>query len=191
MRKYLIRFGRNNDGSMAIEFGVVAPLLLMLLFGIMEFSMILFLNATLEGSIREAARFGMTGTVPPGKTREDLVVEKVRTATMGLVPIDTSNVTFKVYETFGGIGQPEPYTDDSPANGQYDLGETYTDTNSNGQWDADKGVPGLGVDCDIVVYRVKARWRLMFGMLASTIGQDFYISASAAVRNEPFNNAPC
>ena len=47
----------------------------------------------------------------------------------------------------------------------------YTDVNSNGQWDADMGIPGLGGDCQVVVYKVTTQWPLLLGLLADEIGR--------------------
>ena len=145
----------------------------------------------LEGNIREAARYGASGSLIAGKTRKEAVIEKIAESTMGLVAVNESNVTMLVYNSFTDVGKSEPYTDDSPANGQYDMGEIYTDANGNGQWDMDLGVPGLGDACDIVVYRVNAEWPLMLGLIASATGAKIRITASTAVRNEPYNYQPC
>jgi Flp pilus assembly protein TadG len=191
MKKYFSKVRRNDDGSAAVEFSFTAPLLIATIVGIMEFSMILFLNAVLEGSLRDAARFGITGFTPTGVNREDVIIDKVQSATMGLVPITAANITTLAYSDFSEVGQPEPYIDDNPANGSYDPGESFTDVNGNGQWDADMGTPGLGGACAVVVYRVETEWSLMLGLLASSIGQDITLTASTAVRNEPYGNSPC
>jgi len=191
MKNFLSKVRRNDDGSAAIEFSFTAPLLILTIVAIMEFSMILFLNAVLEGSLRDAARFGITGFTPTGVNREDVIVDKVQSATLGLVPITAANITTLAYSDFSEVGQPEPYIDDNPANGQYDTGESFTDVNGNGQWDADMGTPGLGGACDVVVYRVETQWSLMLGLLASSVGQDVALTASTAVRNEPYGNSPC
>ncbi len=191
LKKFFSIVRRNDDGSAAIEFSFTAPLLILTIVAIMEFSMILFLNAVLEGSLRDAARFGVTGFTPTGVNREDVIVDKVQSATMGLVPITTSNITTLAYSDFSEVGQPEPYIDDNPANGMYDVGESFTDVNGNGQWDADMGTPGLGGACDVVVYRVETQWSLMLGLMASSVGQTIDLTASTAVRNEPYGNSPC
>ncbi len=191
MKNFFSKVRRNDDGSAAIEFSFTAPLLIATMVAIMEFSMILFLNAVLEGSLRDAARFGITGFTPTGLNREDVIVDKVQTATLGLVPITAANITTLAYSDFSEVGQPEPYIDDNPANGQYDSGESFTDVNGNGQWDADMGTPGLGGACDVVVYRVETQWSLMLGLLASSVGQNIALKASTAVRNEPYGNSPC
>ncbi len=38
----------------------------------------------------------------------------------------------------GQFDDQEPYVDNAPANGQYDTGESFTDTNGNGLWDANE-----------------------------------------------------
>jgi hypothetical protein len=190
-KNFLSKVQRNNDGSAAIEFSFTAPLLIMTVVAIMEFSMILFLNASLEGSLRDAARFGSTGYTPAGVNREDVIIQKIQDATLGLVPIDTDKVTALAYTDFSEVGQPEPWIDDNPANGAYDDGEAYTDVNGNGQWDADMGIPGLGGACDVVVYRIQTEWGLLLGLLASSIGNPVKLEASTAVRNEPYGNSPC
>jgi Flp pilus assembly pilin Flp len=190
-KNFLSKVQRNNDGSAAIEFSFTAPLLILTVVAIMEFSMILFLNASLEGSLRDAARFGSTGFTPAGVNREDVIIQKIQDATLGLVPIDADKVTALAYTDFSEVGQPEPWIDDNPANGSYDDGEAYTDVNGNGQWDADMGIPGLGGACDVVVYRIQTEWGLLLGLLASSIGNPVKLEASTAVRNEPYGNSPC
>jgi Flp pilus assembly protein TadG len=190
LRNFFNSLRRNKDGSAAIEFAFTAPLLIMTVVGIMEFSMILFLNASLEGSLRDAARFGSTGYSPVGVDRKQLIIDEIRNATLGLVPITDANVTTLAYTDFSEVGKPEPYID-ANGNGQYDVGEEYTDVNTNGQWDADMGIPGLGGDCQVVVYKVTTQWPLLLGLLADEIGRPITLSASTAVRNEPYGNQTC
>jgi Flp pilus assembly protein TadG len=190
LRNFFNKVRRNDDGSALIEFAFTAPLLIMTVVGIMEFSMILFLNASLEGSLRDAARFGSTGYSPVGVDRKELILNEIRSATLGLVPISDANVTTLAYTDFSEVGKPEPYID-SNGNGQYDNGEAYTDVNSNGQWDADMGIPGLGGDCQVVVYKVETEWPLLLGLLAKEIGNPITLTASTAVRNEPYGNQAC
>jgi len=191
MNRLFRRIRRDTEGSTAIEFGFTAPFLVLMIVGIIEFSMILFVNSLLEGSLRDAARFAVTGTVPTGMTIEEAMIAKIDSATMGLLTIDSSHVTSLSYDSVGDVGEPEPYNDDNPANGQYDVGETFTDVNGNMVWDADQGTPGVGGPCSVVVYRVQTQWPMMVGLLASSIGTEITVAGSAAVRNEPFGASPC
>ena len=55
---------RSQRGAAAVEFAVVLPLLLVLLFGIVEFSILLFDKALLTNASREGARAGIVMRVP-------------------------------------------------------------------------------------------------------------------------------
>jgi len=50
---------KNERGVSAVEFAIVLPLLLMILFGIIEFSLILYDKAMLTNASREGARAGI------------------------------------------------------------------------------------------------------------------------------------
>jgi Flp pilus assembly protein TadG len=182
------RLKANDTGSSALEFGFVAPILVLAVLGIMELGMILFVTSLLEGSVRTAARFGITGYAPASVSREQQIRDILEENTAGL--IDMSQVTFTqyVYENFADIGKPEPYVDDSPANGNYDVGESYQDVNGNGQWDSDMGIAGVGGPGAVVIYRVNYDWPLLTPYLADILGEGGKIplSASIVVRNEPF-----
>jgi len=182
------RLRSNDTGASTLEFGFVAPVLVFAVLGIMELGMILFVTSLLEGSVRMAARFGITGYAPASVSREQQIRDILEQNTAGL--IDMTKVTFTqyVYENFSDIGKPEPYVDDSPANGNYDPGETYQDVNGNGQWDSDMGIAGVGGPGAVVVYRVGYDWPLLTPFLADILGTGGKIplSASIVVRNEPF-----
>jgi Flp pilus assembly protein TadG len=53
------RFAKNKKGNTAIEFALVAPILFLLIFGILEFGLTLFANSTLDTTLRMLARYGM------------------------------------------------------------------------------------------------------------------------------------
>lgn len=183
------RFKRQRDGVAALEFAFIAPALLLLTVGTMEVSMIFFGNTLLEGGVRESARFGLTGAMPPTGTREDHVVDVVNAHGAGVVNITAANVTTLVYPNFTSIGVPEPYTDEN-GNGTYDSPEPFTDINCNSQWDPDMGRAGLGSGGEVVVYTVNYDMPMMTGILDPIMGQDGKIplAASVTVRNEPFDS---
>lgn len=138
--------------------------------------------------MREAARYGITGQTPGSMSREAMLVQIVEENTQGLIQVSPSNVTFKVYDDFSQVGNGEPYTDDSPANGQYDDGEAFDDVNGNGTWDEDLGEDGVGDADSIVLYTIEYQWEFMTPLFAVFGGEDGAIdlSASIAVQNEPY-----
>ena len=67
---------QTENGASAVEFALILPLLLVLTFGIIEFSVFLFDKAVITNASREGARFGIVfvtdGTTPVPKTDEEI-----------------------------------------------------------------------------------------------------------------------
>lgn len=177
-----------QKGSSFVEFAFAGPVIIIMIVGIMEIAMIMFVNALVEGGVRDAARLAITGNVDEGVSREEMIIDRISEVTMGLIELGPTNVTLLIYPSFEDVGQPEPYSDDSPANGSYDAGESYSDINGNGSWDSDMGAAGAGEPGDIVIYRVDYTWPLMLGLLADSLGTSIDMQASIAVRNEPWSS---
>lgn len=175
-------------GAAALEFALALPVTLMLIIGMLEVAMVMFVSTSVEGGLREAARWGITGQMPETGTREEAVVAIIDRYTMGFVDASPANVSFKTYDSFNDVGQPEPW-DDANGNGVHDAGETFTDLNGNSQWDEDRGIAGVGAAGDVVLYRIDYDWSLITPFLASILGDNgvFHMSASIAVKNEPYD----
>ena len=175
-------------GVSALEFALVAPAFILVLAGIIEIAMVMFVSVLAEGGIREAARYGITGQDPDGMTREERLVQIIQRHTHGLIAVSADNVTFKVYGDYTYIGSEEPYVD-ANGNAQYDDGEDFTDWNDNGQWDSDTGVDGSGGSGDIVLYEVLYTYEFMTPIFSVFGGEDgaLDLTASVAVRNEPYD----
>ncbi len=58
------RLLKGNKGASAVEFAVILPLLVLLLFGIIEFSLALYDKAMITNASREGARAGIVYRVP-------------------------------------------------------------------------------------------------------------------------------
>jgi Flp pilus assembly protein TadG len=189
LRRLSADFWRHRLGGALIEFAFVLPLLVMCVAAVIEFGTIVFVDSLLEGSVRQASRFGITGYAPAGVSRQDQITQTILEGTAGLVQPADLTITTLVYSNSGSIGQPEPFVD-ANGNGAYDGGESFSDTNGNGTWDADMGVAGAGGPGDVVVYTATVRWRLMTHLLDSVIGDPITLAASTTVRNEPWGAAP-
>lgn len=186
------RFLRDRRGVAAIEFAAVGLLIVTTAVGLVELAMILFVNSLMEGGLREAARYGVTGFTGGAETREAEVLSIVGRHTEGLVDLAEVELVTLVYPGFAAVGEPEPFTD-ANGNGSYDSdpAEDFVDINGNGQWDADMGAAGLGGPGDIVLYTLRYDWPLVTGLLDGVIGVEgrMPLSASIVVRNEPYASA--
>ena len=182
------RLLRAREGIAAVEFAFAFPVVLAAIVGVMEISMMLFVASLLEGGLRDASRFGITGNVPANMTREEAIIEMVNQRALGLIHLTPTNVTMRVYQCLSDVGKPEPLINDANGNGKWDPGDTYTDVNGNGQWDADMAASGAGDSGSIVIYNIKADWHLLTPFLAPFFnGGVIPLAASIAVRNEPWN----
>lgn len=177
---------KGEKGAAAVEFALAGSLVITTIIAIIEILVVIFVNILIEAGVREASRFGITGN-EGSSTRAEEILNIVGQHTLGLVDMETATVTMMVYESFSAIGQEEDYIDDSPENGSYDEGESYTDTNENGQWDDDQGSPGVGGSEDIVLYKVEYDLPFITGILEPLVGKDsLRITAAIPVKNEPY-----
>jgi len=176
-----------SDGAAgaAMEFALIVPVLLTFVLGIVEVAMVMFASSLLEGSVREAARYGITGYTLTGQSREAVILNIVKRYSAGMINMSKVKITYLTYKSFTNIGQPEPFND-ANHNGKYDVGETFTDVNGNGKWDADMGKASTGGPGDVVVYTVAYDWPLLTGYLSGILGLKIPLRASYAVRNEPW-----
>jgi hypothetical protein len=192
MRTYR-HIGSNEQGSTMVEFALVAPVFILLLFGIIEFSAIQFAKSTMEGATSITSRLGKTGYTQDGMTRQEMLIALVKEKSMGILDPERIEVTTLVYDSFSDIGQSEPLSIDANGNGHYDPadGDAYQDINGNGQWDSDLGEAGLGGAGDIVVYKLHYPWQVktpvMNKLLVNADGY-FPLDVSVVVRNEPYES---
>ena len=187
LTRRLVRLIRGRRGVSAVEFALIAPVCMTLVCVFIDLSMVMFITNVMEGGLREASRFAITGYIEPGKTREQKIADIIKDHSYGLITAADINITYKIYPSFGDVGKPEPFVDGN-GNGKYDSGESFTDVNNNGVWDADMGKAGVGGPGDIVAYTVEYKWTL-WTPLASEIWGDggaVKLTATIAVRNEPY-----
>ncbi len=188
LRRRLARLANDQRGAAIVEFALIAPVLMLFVVGIFEVAMILFVSNLLEGSVREAARYGITGYVYEGYDRIAVIRRIVEHNSAGMIDMEKVRIDTLTYQSFSAIGQPEPFSDTN-ANGTWDAGEAFNDVNGNGQWDPDMGVNGAGSPGDIVVYRITYDWPMLTRYVDKWLGSGSLItlSASYAVRNEPWD----
>jgi len=95
-------------GQSLTEFALVAPLVFLLVFGIIDFGRLFFTEVTLQNALREAGRFAVTGRHLPNPgnpgvnlSRVDSIIQIATQAAQGL---DVSNI--QISSPQGGAGRP-------------------------------------------------------------------------------------
>ena len=165
------RFVRQQDGTAAIEFALVATPFLALTFAILETAMVFFASQTLETAAADSARLIMTGQAQSaGYAAADF---KTQVCARIYALFDCANgisVDVKSYSSFAAIPTTQPVT-----NGQLNTTNMgYT-----------PGNPG-----DIVVVSLYYQWpvyvTLLGNNLANLNGGKRLLAATAVFRVEPY-----
>jgi len=182
------RLFRNQEGSAAIEFALIAPAMFLLLLGIIEISMAMFASSVLENATTFSSRIGRTGYSDGTTSREEMILDLVRRRSHGLLDPSKVTVQTRVYDRFNEIGTAEPLTKDVNGNGSFESGDEYEDINGNGQWDEDMARSGAGEQCEVVVYTVRYPWQITAPIIKHMMPNDGQINLTSyvVVRNEPF-----
>lgn len=140
----------DRRGMVAVEFALVFPLLILVSVSVIEFALMMLMDASLELGIREASRAGSltsSGSEAERRTRVEQIIASV--AGRWVPGTSTIDIATRVYPRLNAIGQP-----------------TFVDTNGNGVCDAAEGtcrpnsvpvVAGVGIAGSLVSYTVTLR----------------------------------
>ena len=177
---------RDREGVTIANSTIVAPVMLTLIFGVLDLGHGLYMQSVLQGAVQSAGRdSGLEGASGSQAAIDEHVIDSVK-AVMPFLDEDDIEISRSNYETFSEVGTPEDF-DDSNDNETYDDTECFTDRNGNAQWDSDVGMDGLGGADDVVHYEVTVTYSRFFP-LWKLIGLPHRTQASAAtiMRSQPF-----
>lgn len=165
---------RSRSGSAAIEFAMVAPVLFLFLFGIIETGVIFFASSALQNATDDVARLIRTGQISGHLTATDLRT-RICSEVAGLISSTNCQANLQVdldaYSGFSGNG----------------YGSV---TNTDGSIDPTKlHVDNAGA-CTVVLMRSFYPWTIMTPLMAPLLqnmpnGQ-YLIASAAAFRTEPY-----
>jgi Flp pilus assembly protein TadG len=169
-KNVLRRFRRNRSGSAAVEFALVGPIFIALLFAIIEVAMVFFAGQLLETATQDASRKIMTGEAQIAKFSKQQFKDEVCARIFML--FDCTNgvyIDVQSYPGFTNVKVVDPI-----------------DSSSKDFVDNMKFEPGAA--SDIVVVRVFYQWPLYLTGLgfANVSGNKRLLSATVAFRNEPY-----
>lgn len=187
---------RDDRGATLTEFGLISPVLFLLLFGAFDIGHTLYVKTVLEGAVQKAARdSSLESAAGSASTVRDAIDKAVRDQ---LMPFDRSaTISFnrRFYRTFtdAAAAKREEFNDTPTgpfANGVCDNGETFTDINNNGAWDADGGdsINRAGAR-DNVVYTVSIEYPRLFPLDAFIdVPEAQRLTASTVLANQPYGD---
>ena len=178
------RLLRDARGVAAVEFALVAPIMLIGLLGVLDLGYTMYTASLLEGTIHKTARDStIQGAGGRAATLDARVEKQVRNIAPG------AEITFSrtAYTSFVDARQPEDFTDTN-GDGICNDNEPFEDANGNGVWDADRGQAGFGGARDAVLYEVEVRFPRLFPV-HKLIGQSGHttMTSRTILRNQPFD----
>ena len=106
-REGLARASRAK-GSSLVEFALIVPLFFILIFGIIDFGRIFFIELTLQNALRQAGRFAVTGNHLPDPNNPTIQLSRInsiiQTAKQAAAGVDVSNI--QISSLAGGNAGP-------------------------------------------------------------------------------------
>lgn len=161
-------FRRDRNGSVAVQFAMIAIPFLMMIFAIIETALIFLATQVLETATQDSARLIMTGQAQIAGMSATQFKTDVCNRLTSMFTCAGVDVDVKSYPTFGGISLNNPIN-----NGNYNNPTTYQ--------------PGTAGQ--IVVVRIFYQWPLFVTGLGYNVGNlngnKRLLVATATFRNEP------
>lgn len=179
------RLKRDQSGATLTEFGLVAPVLFLMLMGLFDMTHGVYTTALVNGAMQSAAR---NLTIEGATQRETVLDQNVINQVRAVVPNNaTVTLTKQTYADFNDVGRPEDFTDIN-GDGICNNGEVFVDANANNKWDADRGETGLGGARDVMLYTVRVTYPRLFPIYKFIgLPQNATVSGSTVLRNQPFD----
>jgi Flp pilus assembly protein TadG len=181
---------RDEQGTTILEFGLIAPSLIVMLMGALDFGHTLYMQGVLQGAVQKAARDGtLQQTAGTDATARDTIDTIVRNQVKTLHKQATVTITRRFYRTFSdaAAASAETFTD-TDHDGICNHGEPFDDRNSNGVRDMDgaDSVDHAGARDD-VVYTVAISYPRMFPIDKFIGGSGTTrLTATTVLSNQPF-----
>lgn len=155
---------RKESGASIVEFALIAPIFFLLIFAIIEFGLLFWVDLTMQHAVREGARYAITGQVNLDPNTSDqqryrAIIAKMNESSVGL----WAKVDPDIKITLNGTTSTE-----------------YSDANSY-----NAGM--FGQAGDIVTIQLDCKWPMFTGFISKFFSNgehDFHVAAT--MRNEAF-----
>lgn len=207
-RERPLHFLRDSRAVAAIEFAIVFPVFLFVVFFIMELSLICFSAITIENAVAESTRLAKV-SLTNGTTLDDTVRQAIRDRSYGLINparlsiVSTVDPNAALPTNFNDIAGEDCVDDVTQliiGKCPCAAGDILIDSNGNGSCDAPGAATGASLNTgnpgDIVRYTVAYRWRVLTplvpisnmvssgGISLTDANGDLLLVSGGAVRNE-------
>lgn len=179
----------NENGVSVTEFGLIAPVLMIMLLGTYDVGHEMYVKTVLNGALQEVGRNSALEGASNVDQREEIDA-KLRASVLDVAPGADVEITRRYYKTFSkaAAAQAEQVIEEEDdANNLCDDGETFMDANHNGEWDQDGGTDGQGGAKDVVIVKVTVRYDRLFPA-GKFIGyaDNVILVSDSVIANQPY-----
>jgi hypothetical protein len=187
----------NQSGTSITEFGLIAPVLMVMLMGTYDVGHEMYVKSVLNGALQEVGRDSALEGASNDDRQQD-IENQLKSALKKVIPNlsdDQFKLTRRYYKTFSQAAAAEAediivdknndaICDEEIGDGE---GERFMDANHNGVWDRDGGTDGQGGAKDVVIIKVKLEYERLFPS-ASFIGygNDVVLVSDSVIANQPY-----
>ncbi len=192
-----LKLRRDTRGVTAVEFALVLPIVLFMIFGTMQLCYIAFVQNRMEAAVREGARLAITGDPGTFTNREDLVTDYITNVMNSYAHVATPAPSVKIetaptFSAYASAPPLEPLVTDVNGNGICDPADhdTYLDYDGDGTRNTIHSIPGAGKPNEIVRYTASFGLKTFMPFIGLLFGTDGHvmITARTIARNEQFGN---
>lgn len=183
--RVLRRLRRDREGVTVVEFAMVGPVLMLMIFGLFDIAHTQYTASVLNGALQKAGR---DATLQSATLSEAAIDARVEEQVATVMPQGATVTIEKLSQfDFSDVGAPEEFTDMN-GNGTCDGGEPYIESNGTTGWQAVRGRNGIGGARDVVVYSATVSYPRLFPLF-SMIGMPANVTLRSAtvLRNQPFD----
>ncbi|MDC0886392.1 pilus assembly protein [Altererythrobacter sp.] len=181
MLRLLKSLNRDKQGVTIVEFGLIAPTLLLMLMGLYELGHGMYVQSIVSGAMQDAGR---DATLEGAKQSE--MRELLKKRVLSVSPGSEVKLSFRNFGSYTEIGELEDFKDIN-GDGKCSKNEPYEDLNENGMHDYYDGEGGIGNARDAVVFRAVVEYDRIFPMpTLAGWSQKNTVEGVTVLRNQPF-----
>lgn len=182
-------FSQDERGASILEFALIAPVAMLLIFGTMDIGHSYFVRATLDGAMQNMGRSSSLESAAI-LAQQEVIDLRVKEAVLALAPTATITTNRSYYKTFSEAASARAeivIENPATANFRCDAGESFWDINGNRTWDSDGGAKGQGGARDVVVITYKVTYPRLFP-LAKLMGlpANVELESNSILANQPY-----
>lgn len=183
IRRFFRRLRRDDRGATLIEFAMVAPVMLIVIMGLLDMTYRIYVNAVLQGAVQKAGRAATLASNNTSQVQIDTDIKNAFKQVNAGVTDASFVFTRRNFTNFTNADKMEPST--GPG-GVCATGYTYVDLNNSNTYD-DGAQNGQGGAQDAVLYTVQVTYPTPFPV-SSLYGASRTptIRATTILRNQPF-----